>query len=255
MFFQHHVNKINDDDAAQIAQPQLAGDGVAGFQIGFEDGFVKIACAHKSACVHINRGHRLGGFNNQIAAKIQINTRLQRAVNLGFHAKRFKQRALALKTLQFFHRALHILLGKMAHPRKVLPRIHQNLMRVVVKHIAQHALRQRQIFIQQRLGRQHFCLMLNIAPHLSQIINIGLQFGIAGVFCAGADDVAVASGFRQQRVEPLAQGVAVKFVVDALRNADVFVLRQMHQKPPRQRNLRGKPRPFAVNRVFNHLHQ
>ena len=29
----------------------------------------------------------------------------------------------------------------------------------------------------------------------------------------------------------------------------------MHQKPPRQRNLRGKPRPFAVNRVFNHLHQ
>ena len=65
----------------------------------------------------------------------------------------------------------------------------------------------------------------------------------------------MAGGFRQQRVKPLAQGVAVKFVVNALRNADVVILRQMHQKPPCQRNLRGKSRPFAVNRVFNHLHQ
>ena len=166
MLFQHHVDKINDDDAAQIAQPQLAGDGVAGFQIGFENGFVKIARAYESAGVHVYRGHRLGGFDNQITAEIQVYTRLQGAVDFGFHAKRFKQRAFALKTLQFVHRALHILLGKMAHPRKILARIHQNFVRVVVKHIAQHALHQRQIFIQQRFGRQHFRLMLDIAPQL-----------------------------------------------------------------------------------------
>ena len=70
VLIQHHVDKINDDDAAQIAQPQLAGDGVAGFQIGFKNGFVKIARAHKAARVHVDCGHRLGGFNNQIAAKV-----------------------------------------------------------------------------------------------------------------------------------------------------------------------------------------
>jgi hypothetical protein len=41
-----HVDEV-DDDAAQVAQPQLARNGVRRFQVGLEDGVVKIARADK----------------------------------------------------------------------------------------------------------------------------------------------------------------------------------------------------------------
>jgi hypothetical protein len=38
-----HVDEIDDDDAADVAQPQLPRNGGCRFQVGFEDGFFKIA--------------------------------------------------------------------------------------------------------------------------------------------------------------------------------------------------------------------
>ena len=61
--------------------------------------------------------------------------------------------------------------------------------------------------------------------------------------------------FGQECVEPLAQAASVVFVFDSLRNANVFVLWQVHQKSPSQRNLRGKSCAFAVDGVFDDLHQ
>ncbi len=39
------------------------------------------------------------------------------------------------------------------------------------------------------------------------------------------------------------------------RNADVLVLRQVHEKAPGQRNLGGKARAFGVDWIFNYLNQ
>jgi hypothetical protein len=38
-----HVDEVEDDDAAQVAQPQLACNGVRRFQVGLEDGVVEVA--------------------------------------------------------------------------------------------------------------------------------------------------------------------------------------------------------------------
>jgi hypothetical protein len=45
MVFAHHVDEIGNDDPPQIAQPQLPRDGLRGFEIGLEDGFVETAYA------------------------------------------------------------------------------------------------------------------------------------------------------------------------------------------------------------------
>lgn len=46
-----HVNEVNDNDAADIAQPDLVGNLLDCFQVGFQDGFIKVAfpSAYRSA--------------------------------------------------------------------------------------------------------------------------------------------------------------------------------------------------------------
>ncbi|MNY09625.1 hypothetical protein D3C86_1425450 [compost metagenome] len=69
-----HVDEVQDDDAAQIAQSELAGDGLRSLQIGLENRVVEIASAHEAACVDIDRGQRLGLVDDQVAARFQVDT-------------------------------------------------------------------------------------------------------------------------------------------------------------------------------------
>ena len=147
MFLLNHVDKIDDDDAAQIPQAHLARNRVAGFQIGFEDGFVKTARAHKTAGVHIDGRHGFGGFDNQVAAEVQVHARLQGTADFGLDAVGFKQGAFARETVQLRRGILHVLLGKRHHFVEIKPRIDQDFTRVVVEQIAQDAFGQRQILI------------------------------------------------------------------------------------------------------------
>ena len=100
-----------------------------------------------------------------------------------------------------------------------------------------------------------FCLLLDVFPHFGQVVDVGLELFVGGVFGVGADDVAVACLFWQELVETLAQVVSFRIVLDTLGYADMFFLRKVDEKTPCQRDLCGKARPFGVDRVFDDLHQ
>ena len=70
VLFAHHIDEIHNNHTAEVAQAQLAGDGVAGIEVGFEDGFVEIARAHEAAGVHVDGGHGFGALDNQVAAEV-----------------------------------------------------------------------------------------------------------------------------------------------------------------------------------------
>ncbi|CKL24339.1 Uncharacterised protein [Neisseria meningitidis] len=88
--FLRHIDEVDDDDAAEVAQPQFAGDGVAGFEVGAENRFIEIACADEAAGVHVYRGHRFGGFDNQVAAEVEVDARLQGAADFLLDVVGFK---------------------------------------------------------------------------------------------------------------------------------------------------------------------
>ena len=71
----------------------------------------------------------------------------------------------------------------------------------------------------------------------------------------GAHDEAAGLALGDERVDLLAQVLALGLVLDALRDADVRVLRQVDQQPPRDRDLRGKARALAADRILDHLHE
>jgi hypothetical protein len=53
----------------------------------------------------------------------------------------------------------------------------------------------------------------------------------------------------------LAQVLALGFVLDALRDADVRVLRQVDEEPPGDRDLGREARSLAADRILHHLHE
>ena len=62
-----HVNEINNHNAAQIAQAQLTGDRLGGFEIRLVNRFVKITGADKATGVDIHGRQRFGLVNDKVA--------------------------------------------------------------------------------------------------------------------------------------------------------------------------------------------
>src|SRR5690606_15745657 len=75
------------------------------------------------------------------------------------------------------------------------------------------------------------------------------------VFGRRADDEAAFLVGRHQLLQPRAQFGATGFVADALRYADVRILRQVDQQPAGDADLRGQPRALGAQRILDHLDQ
>ena len=60
---------------------------------------------------------------------------------------------------------------------------------------------------------------------------------------------------RKQLLQLAAEAFALGLVLDALRDADVRILRQVDEQPAGQADLGGKASPLGADRVLDHLHQ
>ena len=78
-----HINEVDDHDATDVAQLQLAADLHRRFAVGPEHRLAGVGRAGEGAGVDINDSERLGGLDNHVAAGRQINSRLQGIANGG----------------------------------------------------------------------------------------------------------------------------------------------------------------------------
>ena len=60
MFAETHVDEIDHHQTADIAQPQLAGHFVGGFDVDVEDRLVVVGGAGGAAGIDVDGGERLG---------------------------------------------------------------------------------------------------------------------------------------------------------------------------------------------------
>jgi hypothetical protein len=130
-------------------------------------------------------------------------------------------------------------------------------LRAVGGQVAQHALGQVQVFMQQRAGRLAHALGTDGAPGLAQVGNVVGQLFIGRVFGVGAQDEAAggrAIGHGGEFLQAQAQLLAQLGRADLLRDAEVVVLRQEHQHAPGDADLGGQPRALGADRVLDHLH-
>ena len=86
MAFFLHVDKISDDDAADITQPQLTGNFRHGFHIGPEDRVRQVGVPGKTTGIDINDSQRLSLVNDQVTAAFEIDPAVSQAIPLVFNA-------------------------------------------------------------------------------------------------------------------------------------------------------------------------
>ena len=67
---EHHVDEVDDDDAADVAQPELPDDLLGGLEVVLGDGLLEVAAgAGELAGVDVDDRHRLGAVDHQRAAR------------------------------------------------------------------------------------------------------------------------------------------------------------------------------------------
>ena len=87
-----HVDEVDDDKAGKVAQAELAGDFLGGFEIGLQRGVLDRVFARRAARIDVDRDQRFGLVDDDVAAGLQRHLRLQHAVELGFDAGTRKNR-------------------------------------------------------------------------------------------------------------------------------------------------------------------
>ena len=76
---EHHVDEVDDDDAADVAQPELADDLLGRLEVVLGDGLLEVAPgAGELAGVDVDDGHRLGAVDDQRPAGGQPDLAVER---------------------------------------------------------------------------------------------------------------------------------------------------------------------------------
>ena len=90
-----HVNEVNDDDSAQVAQPDLANDLLDGIHVRFNNRIFKLLrLAHVLAGIYVNCHQRFGLVNHDVTTGFQPDLGLERLVDFFLDVEFFKQRRL-----------------------------------------------------------------------------------------------------------------------------------------------------------------
>ena len=257
MVLARHVDEVHDHDATQVAQAQLAGNRLRGFQVGAEDGVVKVARAHEATGVHVHRGQGLGLVDHQVAPRLEVHAPAERAGDLLVDVEQVKDGPLAGVELQLGSGVGHEFGGKRLEQAKLLARIDADGLRLGAHQVAQHALHQVEILVEQRGRRLARGSLADALPGLAQVGDVIGQFLVAGILRVGAQDETArgpAVGGRGQAGHPLAQGLTLGRG-NLLRHTDVVVLRQKHQQPTGNADLGGQAGALGADRVLEHLHQ
>ncbi len=255
MIGRFHVDKVDDDDAAEISEAQLARDDLRRLQIGLEDRIVEVAVAHVAAGIDVDRGHRLGLVENEVAAALQFHPPRERPLDLVLDVVEIEERPLAGVVLELREHRGGVLGGELLELLEVLARVDQDSAGVLARDIAQHSLRERQVLVEQgRRGRGEGA-PANAVPELPQVLDVRAQLRVGGGVCNGANDESAGLVGGQELLQLVSQQLTLGLVLDALRDADVRVLRQVYHQPSGDRDLGGKARALGADGILDHLHQ
>ena len=87
-----HVDEVDDDQAREVTQTQLARNLFGGLQIGLGRCVLDRAFLGRPARVHVDGHQRLGHADHDVAAGFQLNRRIEHAAEIGFHLIARKER-------------------------------------------------------------------------------------------------------------------------------------------------------------------
>ena len=260
---QHHVDEVDDDDAADVAQPQLPHDLLGGLEVVASDGLLEVAAGTgELAGVDVDHRHGLGAVDHQRAAGGQPHLAVHRLGELlvdAVHRKHVgrvvrigRRLVLGHPRQQFGRDGRHVVVDGL--PR-VLTGDHQ-AGEVLVEQVADYLDQDVGLFVERHRGAglllgDFGSLGLDLGPALLQPLHVGADVFFLDALGGGADDHPGIGGddLAQDLLEALTLGVG-QLTADAGRRRAGHV----NQVAAGQRHLGRQASALVTDGVLAHLH-
>ena len=252
---EHHVNEVNDDNAADIAQTQLTDNLLSSFQVVLGDSLFQVAAATGELTgVHIHHGHGFGTVNHQRTTRRQVHLTVQCLRQLLVNAVVIEEVIRGIPLLQagdqVRRHVRHVRLDGI--PRVLALNDHRG--EVLVEDVT-HGLNHQVGLLVEHLRSQHLAgvsLLLNLFPLRTQTVNVVGQLLLRSTLRRGTNDYASALGqlVLQNLLQTRTLGIG-----QLAGNTGHRTTRHIHQEATGQGNLAGQAGTLVTNRVLGDLHQ
>ncbi len=192
-----HVDEVDDDQAAEVAQAHLAGHFVGGFQVGAGGGFFDVAALDGAGRVDVHADQRFGVVDHDGAARGQRDGAGVGRFDLVLDLEAAEQRRVVAVALDagrvLRHHVGHELLGLVVD----VVGVDEDVTDVVVEVVTDRADHQAGFLVDQEGTLAALGRAVNGAPQLEQVVQVPLQFGGAAADAGGARDDGHAVGVFQ----------------------------------------------------------
>src|SRR6266849_1909925 len=249
-----HVNQVQDDDAAEVAQADLPDDLLHRFEVGLDDGVFKArgAFADVLAGVDVNGHERFGVVDDDVAAGFQPHFRAQSLVQLLLDAELLEDGRVLGVELDAAHHLRLEAADEFDDLAVLLFVVNPDGGVVVAEVVAENAFDQIEVAMEQ--GRRAALLGLgaNLVPRAAEEFDVRADFVVAGIGGGGSNDESSgerAFGFADEA----AQALTVFRGGDLPRDADVIHGGHVHQEAPGQRDVAGDARAFFAEGFLGDL--
>ena len=251
----HHVNEVNDDNAADIAQTQLTDNLLSSFQVVLGDSLFQVAAATGELTgVHVHHGHGFGTVNHQRTTRGQVHLTVQCLRQLLVDAVVVEEVVVAIPLLQagdqVRRHVRHVRLDRI--PCVLALNNHRG--EVLVEDVT-HGLNHQVGLLVEHLRSQHLAgvsLLLNLFPLRTQTVNVVGQLLLRSTLRRGTNNHASTLG--QLVLQNLLQTSTLS-VGQLAGNTGHRTTRHVHQEATGQGNLAGQAGTLVTNRVLGDLHQ
>ncbi len=250
---QHHVDEVDHDDAAEVAQPQLADDLLGRLDVVAGDGLLEVAAlADELAGVDVDDDHRLGPVDHQRTAGGQPDLAVQRLHQLLVDPVRGEHVDVRGPPLQALGEVGGDVGDVVVDGAPGVGAADDDLGEVLVEDVADHPNRHVGLAVEQRRGVAGGGLLLDLLPLLLEALDVAGQLLLGGALGGGADDHARV--VRDDLLEDLLEAgplVLRQLAGDAGHRA----LGHVHQVAAGQRDLAGQAGALVADRVLGDLDQ
>ena len=251
-----HVDEVDDDDPADVAQPQLAHDLLDRLEVVLGDRVLEpaagrlAATADEAARVDVDHGERLGVVEDEVAAGGQVDPARERRADLGVDARALHQRGL-----------LAVADDPVGHVRRGLLQVaddafvgalvvDQRALEVLGEEVADHAERQLGLLVDERRRLGRLGLRLDRLPESLQEDEVALDVLGGRALRGGADDHAAL--LHVEALEDVAQARAL-VVLEPARDAEALAVRDEDDEAAGQRDLGREAGALRLHRVLDRL--
>ena len=251
----HHVNEVNDDNAADITQTQLTDNLLSRFQVVLGDSLFQVAAATGELTgVHVHHSHGFGAVNHQRTTRRQVHLTVQCLRQLLVNAVVVEEVIRGIPLLQAGNQVRrhvrHVRLDGI--PRVLALNDHRG--EVLVEDVT-HGLNHQVGLLVEHLRSQHLAgvsLLLDLFPLRTQTVNVVGQLLFRSTLRRGTNDYASTLG--QLVLQNLLQASTLG-VGQLAGNTGHRTTRHVHQEAAGQGNLAGQAGTLVTNRVLSDLHQ